>query len=108
MADGESPCGLNAVGRWFGIVGLAQLAACTCLGDEEGIAPALLFVVVERQSAAELHAQVLDADIADGMSLDASYQTGIAAVGIGNADIFDTDATDHRMGRPGRRAHTVT
>ena len=94
MADGESPCRLDAMSRRFGIVSFAPLSLLTCLGNEEGVAATLLTEVLHRQSTTVQHIEILDADIADGVPLHTGYQTGIAAVGIGDVDITDANAAD--------------
>ena len=94
VCDGEAPGGLQAVGRWLGIVFLAATAVGACGREEEGVAAALLAHVGQGDAAAVLYADVLDADAAHGMPLNAGYDAGIAAVGLADADVLDADVAD--------------
>lgn len=97
MADGESPCWLNAVGGRLGIAAAPLMATdggLTVTTEEKGIAASLLLNVFQCQSTTKLHVELLDADIADGMVFHACNQTGIATVGIADMDSADADVAD--------------
>lgn len=107
MADREAPSGLDAVSRGLGIASLAHLSGLTGLGNEERIAPPLLFDIFQRESTPKLDIEITDTDLTDRMSLNARNQTSITAVGIDNPDVGDTDITDLGGMETLRRAHTI-
>ena len=95
MADGESPGGLDAVGRRFWIFGLTGLGWLAGFGDKEGIASPLFFKVFHREAPTEQDLYILNADIPYRMSFHTGNEAGIATVGISDADIADADTVDN-------------
>ncbi len=107
MSYGESPCRLNAVCRWLGVVCLAKLIGFSCRRNEERIHSALLAHIVERYAAAIFDVYVFNAHVSYGMSICAGNDAGVAAVGILHAHVADAYSVYRRMMKTFWRSHAV-